>query len=205
MATRGRPRINAEPMTSADRRKRWDERMRNVEGKEAGQPRRTPVLVYLCDEAREVLRQERALAKSAELPAVRDSELVEGLLRRHAIDTDRTDRPGLSIEHLRRHFDLKEGAVQAARADLARQAVNPVKRNKRTALRIADLPRSAPTSQELAQELVRRNNTVNEAFFTKLSTDLRPLFMHPLQPAELNVKLRRYIEAHIERLLVAAR
>jgi hypothetical protein len=122
---------------------------------------------------------------------------------RHAADTDRQDRPGVSLERLRRHFEIKEAAVQAARADLATQVDHPVKRNRRTLLRIADLPRAQPTVQELAQELKRRNNTVSDAFFAKLSSDLRPLFAQPLQPTELNVKLRRQIEAHIARLLIA--
>ena len=201
MATRGRPRLNADPMTSADRRKRWDERMRNVEGKEVGQPTRTPVLVYLCEEARLVLRQERALAKAAELPAARDSELIEGLLKRHAADTDRQDRPGLSLDKLRRHFDLKDAAVQVARADLARHVRHPVKRNRRTLLRIADLPRAQPTAEELAQELKRRNNAAGDGSVATLMRELRPLFMHAMEESELAGKVRRQIDAHIERLL----
>lgn len=188
-------------MTSAERKKRWDLRMRNDEGKEPDQPRRTPVVVYLCEEARAVLRQERALAKAAELPAARDSELVEGLLKLHAADTDRQDRPGVSLEQLKRHFELKEAAVQAARADLARHVDHPVKRNRRTLLRIADLPRAQPTARELAQELKRRNNTAGDGLIARLVRDLRPLFMHAMAEPELVGKLRRQIEAHIERLL----
>lgn len=203
MATRGRPRIGDKTLTSSERKKRWDVRMRNEDGAVSGQPQRTPVVLYLCESARAVLRQERALAKAADLSAVRDSELVEGLLLRHAVDTDRWDRPGLSIEHLRRHFDLKEAAVMAARADLARHVSHPVKRNRRTLLRIADLPRAEPTAGQIAQALKRRNNTDRDALFEKLAEELRPLFAYRLESEELNGKLRRQINSHIERLLAS--
>ena len=203
MATRGRPRITEEPLTSAERKKRWDQRMRNVEGAELGQPRRTPIVVYLCDEARAVLRQERALARAAELPAVRDSELIEGLLQRHAADTDRQDRPGVSLEELRHRIDMKEAAVQAARTDLAKYVPYPVKRNRRTLLRIADLPRAQPTVPELAQELKRRSNTSSDSMIARLVKDMGPLFMYSMSERELLSKVRRQIEAHIERLFAA--
>ena len=204
MATRGRPRVNEEPLTSAERKRRWDQRMRNGELGEAGEPRRTPVVVYLCEEARAVLRQERALAKAAQLPAIRDAELIEGLLKRHAADTICQDRPGVSLEQLRRHFESKEAAVQAARADLAKYVDHPVKRNRRTLLRIADLPRAQPTVHELTQELKRRNNTVGDGVIKMFERNVRPLFMHAMAEPELLGKIRRQIEAHIERLLGVA-
>lgn len=188
-------------MTSAQRKERWDQRMRNVEGKVLGQPKRTPVVVYLCEEARAVLRQERGLAKATEVPAVRDSELIEGLLKGHAAQTIHHDRLGVSLEQLRRHLDQKEAALQAARADLARHVENPVKRNRRTHLRLADLPRALPTVGELAEELKRRNNADNGGLIARLVRDVRPLFGHAMAEPELCSKLQRHVEAHIERLL----
>ena len=188
-------------MTSAQRKKRWDQRMRNVVGEEPGQPERTPVVVYLCQEARAVMRQERGLAKATEVPSVRDSELIEGLLKGHAARTIHHDRPGVSLEQLRRHLDVKEVALQAARADLARHVENPVNRNRRTYLRLADLPRALPTVAELAQELKRRNNADNGGLIAKLVRDVRPLFAHAMAEPELRSKLQRHVEAHIERLL----
>jgi hypothetical protein len=201
MATRGRPRIYDQPLTSSERKKRWDQQMRNAEGQVPGQPKRTPVVVYLCAEARNVLRKERALAAAAELPAVRDSELIEALLKRHDREADRPDREGLSLDDLLYRFEVKEAAVQAARADLNGRHRGAAAHNRRTILRIADTPRAQPTSREIAEELRRRNNTVPADLFAILVRELRPLLLHAMPEPELHSKVRRQIEAHIDRLL----
>ncbi len=200
MATRGRPRLNERPMTSSERKKFWVIRMRNDGGIDPGQPSRRPVEIYLREEAREVLRQERKLAKDFGLPAQRDSKLIEDLLLWHASHADRSDRAGLSILELRRRLREKDAAIDAARADLVNHLEQPIKRNIRTLKHLLEAKRSEPSPTDLAQECKRRNNTASATMIDKLVSELRPLFAHPMGSSDFTSKVRRQIEAHIDRI-----
>lgn len=80
MATRGRPRSPNGPTTAADRKREFDRRMRNADGKVEGEPSRTPVVIYLSAEARDVMRRHREDAALAAATPLLDSKLVESLL-----------------------------------------------------------------------------------------------------------------------------
>lgn len=80
MATRGRPRSPEGPKTAAARKSDFDRRMRNADGQVKGEPARTPVVLYLSAEAREVLRRHREDVALAGAPPLLDSKLVEALL-----------------------------------------------------------------------------------------------------------------------------
>lgn len=82
MATRGRKPNSSEPLTAAERKARFDAKMRNEDGRDPGAPARKAVVIYLSDEARGVLRRhrfERQLLGQSVGPRL-DSELVEQLL-----------------------------------------------------------------------------------------------------------------------------
>lgn len=81
MTKRGRPTIGDAKMTAKERRQRWDAQMRNADGAMADQPSRTPVVVYLSEPARVVLKSARVLTKEAALAARTDSEVIEEALR----------------------------------------------------------------------------------------------------------------------------
>lgn len=80
MATRGRPRSPGGPTRAADRKREFDRRMRNADGQVEGEPARTPVVLYLSAEAREVMRRHREDIAIAGAPPLHDSKLVEALL-----------------------------------------------------------------------------------------------------------------------------
>lgn len=96
MATRGRPRSPGGPTRAADRKREFDRRMRNVDGQVEGEPARTPVVLYLSGEAREVLRRHREDIAIAGAPPLHDSKLVEALLL--AFHSHRSDGSSSSIE-----------------------------------------------------------------------------------------------------------
>lgn len=96
MATRGRPRLPEGPTKAADRKREFDRRMRNADGQVEGEPARTPVVLYLSAEAREVLRRHRDDAALAAAPPLLDSKLVEALLL--AFQSRRSAGPAASIE-----------------------------------------------------------------------------------------------------------
>lgn len=80
MATRGRPPLPNGPTTASVRKQEFDRRMRNADGKVEGEPARTPLVIYLSAEAREVMRRHRDDAALAGAPPLLDSKLVEALL-----------------------------------------------------------------------------------------------------------------------------
>lgn len=61
------------------RKKRFDDRMRNADGK-SGAERRRAVVIYLSDAATDVLRRNRLRRRLLELQPVLDSRLIEDLL-----------------------------------------------------------------------------------------------------------------------------
>jgi hypothetical protein len=174
--------------------------MRNEDGSTPGQPRRTSVEIYLRDEAREVLRNERLLAKESCLPALHDSKLIEELLIWHANHADREDRTGLPVDELRHSFSTMKLQLAIARDQLSHQSDRPTKHNIRTLRQVLVADRSAPTPVEYANECVRRNNTVNNMFIDKLIGELRPLFLYSMKDSDLRSKIRRTFEAHINRI-----
>ncbi len=80
MATRGRPPSPNGPTKASVRKQEFDRRMRNADGTFGGEPARTPLVIYLSAEAREVMRRHRDDAALAGEPPVLDSKLVEALL-----------------------------------------------------------------------------------------------------------------------------
>jgi hypothetical protein len=200
MASRGRPKLGDKPMTSSERRKLWVKKMRNDDGASPDQPKRTPVEIFLNDEARDVLRQARLLAKGYHLPPLLDSELVERLLIWHADNADRDDRVGLSIKDLKKRYEVIFTSLMIARADLKVQVKAPVIRNIRTVKQVLKTLRNSPPPEIYAQEFRRRNNASETYFIDKLINDIRPLFQFPMKDSELRSKLRRQIEFHIDRL-----
>lgn len=95
MATRGRPRLPEGPTKAADRKREFDRRMRNADGQVEGEPARTPVVLYLSAEAREVIRRHREDAALAGAPPLLDSKLVEALLL--AFRSQRSADPAASV------------------------------------------------------------------------------------------------------------
>lgn len=81
MAKRGRPPIGDAKMTPQQRKERWDVLMRNADGAVPDQPSRTPVVVYLSEAARDVLKRQREIAKGLMHAPLKDSEVVEEGLR----------------------------------------------------------------------------------------------------------------------------
>lgn len=118
MATRGRPRVHPEGTTAKDLKREWDKRMRNAHGEEPSQPQRKPVVIYLSDEARETISDERKTATGAGIPPVLTSQLIEDLLRDHARDPLRRNRAGISEVSLRRQIAKLETERDEARERL---------------------------------------------------------------------------------------
>lgn len=200
MATRGRPRLGEKPLTSAERKKLWALRMRNDDGSSPGQPRRTPVEIYLREEAREVLRKERLLAKRSGLPPMLDSELVEQLLIWHAAHANRDGRAGLSLDALIERFERYKAANLLARAEVeSRFGKLPIP-NSRTLKRISELPHRRLTPRELADACIERNNIAQSEHCSKLANELRPVLLHSMKDDELNGKVRRIVSRHIGRI-----
>lgn len=96
MATRGRPRSPEGPTKAADRKREFDRRMRNADGQIEGEPARTPVVLYLSTEAREVVRRHREDAVIAGAPPLLDSKLVEALLL--TFQSQRSADPAAHVE-----------------------------------------------------------------------------------------------------------
>lgn len=77
MATRGRPSSPDGPVSNSERKRQFDKRMRNAHGEVPGEPMRKPVVVYLSDKAREVLRRHRDESLLAGMSPLLDSKLIE--------------------------------------------------------------------------------------------------------------------------------
>jgi hypothetical protein len=80
MATRGRKPVGERAATSAERKAQFDKRMRNADGEVPDAPRRTPCVIYLCDEAREAMRRAREARRLGGQPQLLDSQLLELLV-----------------------------------------------------------------------------------------------------------------------------
>ncbi|RVT48119.1 hypothetical protein [Rubrivivax albus] len=68
--------------------------MRNADGHVAGEPARTPVVLYLSAEARELMRRHRDEAALAGTPPLVDSKLVEAALLAYMTARPRTPSAG---------------------------------------------------------------------------------------------------------------
>jgi hypothetical protein len=80
MATRGRKPVGERAATAAERKARFDKRMRNADGEMPGEPCRTPCVIYLSQQAREMLSKAREARRRDGQPQLLDSQLVELLL-----------------------------------------------------------------------------------------------------------------------------
>lgn len=110
MASRGRPPLGDAKLTSAERKRRWDQLMRNADGADPSRPSRKPVMVYLDEEAIKALQERRDAHQYAKLPALTDSAFVEQLLKDSAREL-RSRKPAKGYSP-HRHMELLRELVQ---------------------------------------------------------------------------------------------
>lgn len=192
----GRPRLGTEKLSDADRKARWDERIRNADGKVPGEPARKPVVIYLCEEARQALRVARSDAKHVGKGAVRDSLLVEDLLLRPGRRTAREKRDAQLIEELRNALEFRQAETFRLAAALKARGLS-ARSNKRLTMQIVEQLRAPISGQAVAEECKRRNASASEGALEQLARGLLPLLQRPAT-ADYHGKMRRRIEAYIE-------
>lgn len=206
MATRGRPRVHPEGMSPAEIKRDWDKKMRNDDGRVPGEPKRKPVVIYLSDEARKVISDERRAAKEAKLSPVLTSKLIEDLLRFHAGDPLREQRAGLSATTLRTHIAEVRRAAQEAldRLELLQTVgAHKTKANIRTIRRLMEAEASRP--QASLDDLIRLFETVSRqhsaAALADLRTGLHRLFREYSGEREQIAGLRNLLDRYLMRLI----
>lgn len=198
---RGRPRVGAEVMDSATRKRRWTEQMRNEGGNDPQAPRRSAVQVYLSDDARAVFAKVRALAKELGRPSISNSVVVERLLllalgRRDFV----LEGVGYTISDVLSHFKIQRAKVAFAEAQLRLRNETPVRLNKRSLPQILERIERPPSREAIAMEIKRAHNTPGVGALHELVNDLRPLLAATKPDRDFEGKLRRRIEAYLERL-----
>lgn len=174
--------------------------MRNADGADPARPARRPVVIYLSDEAREVLKGERALAHEARLPPCLDSELVEQLLLRHASTADAASRNGMPLSQLVDSFKSMRAALKVARLERDRLLNGQGRTSKALLAELQELEHRPIEAGQLALECQRLNNTAPDHLFARLAEDLRALVLHEKHDRSLATKVRRAIGEHIGRL-----
>lgn len=184
MATRGRPRVHPKGMSPADVKRLWDKKMRNDGGQSPGEPMRKPCVIYLSEEARKVISDERRAAKEARLSPVLTSKLIEDLLHFHAANPLRPQRAGLSSSALRQYLDMAQRVRLEAMYRLedlkVADELQPLKSkpNIRTIRRLmeADAKQREPTVEELQALFERLWRQQRENLLPNLRAELLRLF-----------------------------
>lgn len=199
MSTRGRPKLGPQALTATERKRRWDLLMRNSDGADPTRPTRRPVVIYLSDEAREVLRNERALAREAQVAPCLDSALVEQLLLRHSTASTQA-RDGLPLDRLLNSFSTMRRALAVARLERDRLINGRGRTSKSLLAELSALEHREVDATQIGTECLRRNNTAPDQFFEKLAGELQALLLHTQRSGDLTSKLRRAIGSHIGRL-----
>ena len=199
-AKRGRPRIGAEVMDSADRKRRWASQMRNEDQRVPGAPKRKAVQVYLSDDARAVFGKIRALAKELDQPSISNSELVEQLLQ--ALDQRKPDLEdvGYSVEDVLAQFKRLKARVAVLEAQLRLHNEKPMRINKRSLPKILEKLEAPPSREAIAMEIRRVHNSPGTRTLDELAKDLRPLLTATNFDRDFHVKLRRRIGTYLEHL-----
>lgn len=100
MATAGRRPKGPMAASNSERKKQFDLRMRNANGEVPGAPQRSPVVIYLSEEARDVLRRNRDVRRLVGAPPVLDAELVE-----YALACYERGRLGVDASTVSQHSD----------------------------------------------------------------------------------------------------
>lgn len=200
-AKRGRPRIGAEVMDSAERKRRWASQMRNDDGKVQDAPRRRPVQVYLSEDARAVFGRTRTLAKELQRPSISNSELVEQLLL--ALDQRVFDLEGvgLCVNDVLAEFRRLKAKVAFAEAQLRLQDEKPLRVSKRSLPKVLEKIETPPSREAIAMEIKRAHNRPGTRALAELAKELRPLLASAEVDPYFYAKLRRRIENYLERVV----
>jgi len=197
---RGRPRVGAEVMDSAARKRRWASQMRNGDDSDPEAPKRRPIQVYIGDDAHAVFGKIRRLAKELEQPSISNSELVEQLLR--ALDQRELDleHVGYSVEDVLTQFKRLKAKVAFAEAQLRSYNEKPMRVSKRSLPKILEKIETPPSREAIAMEIKRAHNSPGTRALDELAKDLRPLLAATKVDRDFHVKFRRRIETYLERL-----
>lgn len=187
-------------MDSAGRKRRWVERMRNEDGVDPDSPRRTPVQIYLSDDARAVFGQMRALAKQLERPSISNSELVEQLLLALKQRRFQLEQIGCSADDVIQRYAHLKAEIALLRTQLRLLREEPVRIGKRSLRQVLEKMETPPSREMIALEIKRAHNTVSAGALATLARDLAPLLVSAATDPETHAKLGRRIEAYLERL-----
>lgn len=190
MSQRGRPRLGDAALTSAERKKRFDQKMRNAGGVDPSQPERSPCVLYLSEQAREVLREERALASSLEMSPASDSLLVERLLVQHRTKPSADRRAGLSLDDLWNGVGRLKGEFSKREEEIKRLRAMLDACKRRTVL---------PTG-DLVVEAVAKKHIGADEHLRKLEEALRAVLLHDSDAKSRALKLRGLIDSHLRRI-----
>jgi hypothetical protein len=198
---RGRPRVGAEVMDSADRKRRWASQMRNEDQRVPGAPKRKAVQVYLSEDARAVFGKIRTLAKELDQPSISNSVLVEQLLQ--ALDQRKPDLEdvGYSVEDVLAQFKRLKARVAVVEAQLRLHNEKPMRVSKRSLPKILEKLEAPPSREAIAMEIRRAHNRPGVRALEELAKDLRPLLASTKVDPDFHVKLRRRIEVYLERVV----
>lgn len=187
-------------MDSASRKRRWVERMRNEGGGDPASPRRVAVQVYVSEEARAVFGRMRALARELQRAPISNSDLVEQLLL--ALDQRKfhLENVGCSLDDVLQRCRRLKAEVASAHAQLRLFHEEPVRVTRRSLPKILEKIETPPSRQAIAMEIKRVHNSVRHGPLTALANDLAPLFVATKEDPDFHTKLKRRVEAYLERL-----
>ncbi len=205
MATRGRPRTHPEGMSPAEVKREWDKRMRNDDGRVPGEPRRKPCVIYLSDDARGIIQDERKAASEIGLSPVLTSKLIEDLLREHAANPLREGRAGLPVRSLRdqiRQSDMraKEAYVRTSKFLAQEKDTRPNVRTIRKLVQ-AEFERPRPTLEDMGELFLKMTNHHRGADMESLMRTLRFLLAERKTDKELFPRFRALLNSYLLELL----
>lgn len=187
-------------MDSASRKRRWVELMRNEDLRDPASPTRRPVQVYLSDEARAVFGRTRTLAKELDCPSISNSELVEQLLLALDARQFQLDQVGCSLQEVLAKLSRLNAEIAVLRAQLRLCREEPVRVGKRSLHQVLERLETPPSRKAIALEIKRAHNAVGAFELNALAKEISPLLAFAVSDPEFPDKLKRRIEAYLERL-----
>lgn len=187
-------------MDSAGRKRRWVELMRNEDLRDPASPTRRPVQVYLSDEARAVFGRTRALAKELNRPSISNSELVEQLLLALNARQFQLGQVGCSLQEVLERLSRLNAEIAVLRAQLRLCREEPVRVGKRSLLQVLERLETPPSRKAIALEIKRAHNAVGAFELKALAREISPLLANAASDRAFPDKLKRRVEAYLERL-----